>query len=246
MLKRMAALAAVTLLVWSGALAESPPEGEDSPLENGEAALVTNAPAEAPVEEVETFELGGEEGAALETPAPEETAPLPEATGIPGSLFGVDLTSRAYRKSNPLYQSGQAGGSAWYCWGRAYEKCGVKLYWNDGDLSDPARWLSDARAWVKAGREAGFTLGDSPRADAIAVYGNGRLVFIESLDGSEAWISWISASSEYEERTLDLKAHPPKGYIYLRGRVAGGQCGDQLYWNLYDDQTLEIYGSGAM
>ena len=244
MFKRMAALAAVGLLLWPGALAEPVPE-EGISVENDETAQATNAPAETPVEEMETFELGGGEEPATLEESPLEV-PEPEAAGMPYSAFGVDLTSRAYRKSNPLYQNGQAGGSAWYCWGRAYEKCGVKLYWNDGDLSNAARWLDDAGDWLNAGREAGFTLGDAPRADAIAVYGNGRLVFIESLDGSEAWITWINADSEYEERTLDLKAHPPKGYIYLRGRVAGGQCGDALYWNLYDDQTLEIYGSGPM
>ena len=233
MKKLLAALLALWLCAVP-ALAEAPEE-------------TVGAPAEEAAAELDAFELGGPEPEAVD--ATVEAAPEPEAPGYTAEngAYGVDLSSRGYGTLNPFTGAGLKGTSMWYCWGRAYEKCGVRLGWEDIWQDAPGDWYARAAERAEAGG-ADFAVGDAPGADAIAVYGD-RVVFIEALTGDVACITECepeAGAQAYNEREIDLAATPPLGYIYLRFSVEAGQCGDGVTWTLNNDGTLEITGQGPM
>lgn len=255
MKKWLAALAAASVLMSAAALAEAELSDRAAEDEPAGREVVSGEPAETPVEVLDAFELAGDgeaemelyPGETAEAPeaAPEEAPPeeeIPEASdGGAADEYGVDLSDPAYGADNPA----RAGTAAWYCWGRVREKCGVALNWNDGQPGDAARWYESAREWTASGRESAYTLGAKARENAVAVYGDGRLAFVESAQGGDIW------ATEWRDGAvcgalLDPEADPPEGYIYPRAAVAGGQCGEGVYWNLYADRTLEISGRGDM
>ena len=96
--------------------------------------------------------------------------------------YGVDLSSAAYRGLN-IYNSPQC---TWYCWGRAYEKCGVSL---------PG--FGNANNWYAAASSRGYSVGTAPAANSIAVFrdvgsetsGYGHVAFVEAISGTTAYIT---------------------------------------------------------
>lgn len=167
--------------------------------------------------------------------------------------YGVDLESEGYVTDiNPFYRKHYWGECTWYCWGRAYEKCGVKLSWSTNDVFGNAKeWYNNAKAWADT-HDVYYSVGTEPKANSIAVSTSGyygHVVFIEKIEDGQVYYSECNGDAgahTYGEGSKPLSNLPYVGYIYLRGVVASGQCGDDVYWDLYEDKVLEIHGSGAM
>jgi len=167
--------------------------------------------------------------------------------------YGVDLESEGYVTDiNPFYRKHYWGECTWYCWGRAYEKCGVKLSWSTNDVFGNAKdWYKNAKAWAET-HDVEYSVGTEPRTNSIAVSTSGyygHVVFIEKIEDGQVYYSECNGDAgahTYGEGSKPLSNLPYVGYIYLRGVVASGQCGDNVYWDLYEDKVLEIHGSGAM
>ena len=111
--------------------------------------------------------------------------------------YGVDLSSAAYRGLN-IYNSPQC---TWYCWGRAYEKCGVSL---------PG--FGNANNWYAAASSRGYSVGTAPAANSIAVFrdvgsetsGYGHVAFVEAISGTTAYITEGNYEGlTYHEDTFD-------------------------------------------
>ena len=167
--------------------------------------------------------------------------------------YGVDLESEGYVTNiNPFYRKHYWGECTWYCWGRAYEKCGVQLSWSTNDVFGNAKeWYNNAKAWADT-HDVDYSVGTEPRTNSIAVSTSGyygHVVFIEKIEDGQVYYSECNGDAgahTYGEGSKPLSNLPYVGYIYLRGVVASGQCGDDVYWDLYEDKVLEIHGSGAM
>ena len=167
--------------------------------------------------------------------------------------YGVDLESEGYVTNiNPFYRKHYWGECTWYCWGRAYEKCGVQLSWSTNDVFGNAKeWYNNAKAWADT-HDVDYSVGTEPRTNSIAVSTSGyygHVVFIEKIEDGQVYYSECNGDAgahTYGEGSKPLSNLPYVGYIYLRGVVARGQCGDDVYWDLYEDKVLEIHGSGAM
>ena len=133
--------------------------------------------------------------------------------------YGVDLSSAAYRGLN-IYNSPQC---TWYCWGRAYEKCGVSL---------PG--FGNANNWYAAASSRGYSVGTAPAANSIAVFrdvgsetsGYGHVAFVEAISGTTAYITEGNYEGlTYHEDTFDcgngvrwpnsIYQQNIIGYIYL-------------------------------
>ena len=133
--------------------------------------------------------------------------------------YGVDLSSAAYRGLN-IYNSPQC---TWYCWGRAYEKCGVSL---------PG--FGNANNWYAAASSRGYSVGTAPAANSIAVFrdvgsatsGYGHVAFVEAISGTTAYITEGNYEGlSYHEDTFDcgngvrwpnsIYQQNIIGYIYL-------------------------------
>lgn len=108
---------------------------------------------------------------------------------------GMNLEKgKGYRTNiNMFYSAGLAGQCTWYCWGRAYEKCGRSLvikYPNSGKY-----WYKN---YVSGG--AGIMDGSSPPvANAIASFSGGKfghVVFIEDVCGSTIYYTEANANSD--------------------------------------------------
>ena len=84
--------------------------------------------------------------------------------------YGVDLESEGYVTNiNPFYRKHYWGECTWYCWGRAYEKCGVQLSWSTNDVFGNAKeWYNNAKAWADT-HDVDYSVGTEPRTNSIAV-----------------------------------------------------------------------------
>ena len=107
------------------------------------------------------------------------------------------FSSAAYRGLN-IYNSPQC---TWYCWGRAYEKCGVSL---------PG--FGNANNWYAAASSRGYSVGTAPAANSIAVFrdvgsetsGYGHVAFVEAISGTTAYITEGNYEGlTYHEDTFD-------------------------------------------
>lgn len=90
-----------------------------------------------------------------------------------------DLSNAAYGSKNPYVELTRTGNCAWFCWGRAVEKCGR------APLSGPyGSWMAEAA-------RSGLAIGSEPRTDSIAVYAGspGHVVFVEEIAGDMAYIN---------------------------------------------------------
>ena len=191
--------------------------------------------------------------------APDEiTDEVVSANGMLGNAtqgsYGVDLSSEGYVTNiNPLYKKGYWGECTWYCWGRAYEKCNqIRLSWSNNDTFGNAKdWYNNAQSWSR-NHNVDYSVGTEPRENSIAVYTGGdvgHVVFIERIADGYAYYSESNGAAghhTYGEGRFLLSELPYSGYIYMRRPVASGQCGENVYWDLYEDKVLEIHGSGAM
>ena len=219
-LKRWVALALSLCLLMTGfALAE----GIEITNEAVEEVESTNV--DAATDEV-VFELTGpDEGAVEIEPLQEDGLDRNDDSAATvsavESTYGVDLQSDYYVSSvNPFYKKGYKGECTWYCWGRAYEKCGVKLSWsNDGTFGNAKYWYSNAKAWAE-NHEASYTTGTEPRENSIAVSTSGtygHVVFIEEIANGKVYYSECNYTGPgvYNEGVKALNALPYVGYIYL-------------------------------
>lgn len=143
--------------------------------------------------------------------------------------YGVNLDLWCYSKPSNPFSEGQC---TWYCWGRAAEKLGIELYWNDGHFGNAGEWYNRAAA-------AGYRCDTTPEANSIMVYGYsdslsyGHVAFVEAVDGDNLYISEFNynVSLGYSEATVNCSSwqytgtygyyksyklsNRPIGYIHL-------------------------------
>ncbi len=87
--------------------------------------------------------------------------------------------------TNPYRQSGPYGTNCtWYAWKMAYEKAGITL----------PGW-GNAKDWYNDARNSGYTVGTTPKANSIIVWGGwtsyGHVGYVESVDGNTLYV-WDS------------------------------------------------------
>lgn len=129
----------------------------------------------------------------------------------------ANFNSSAYRSASPL--KNYVGQCTWYCWGRAYEKTGIKL----NTVNNAKTWLSRLNT---AGTRAVWN-SNAPRKNAIGVKTSGtygHVLFIEDVVGdtvyyTEANVPWndvLDSSDGILKKTTKAKmAKMCNGYIYL-------------------------------
>ena len=192
----------------AGADADGEPAPGEGPAPDEDASA---EPAE-PVETEDPEALPEKEDAAEEEPQTDGAAFK--------SSYGVNLASDGYQKKglNPYYNyrgtktNGQGGECTWYCWGRAYEKLGVKLPWFSGDSGN-------AKNWGTSAFKAGYTVDTTPAANTIMVSTGGtwgHVMFVEKIVNNTAYITegnytYGDYHSEYHEDTVNLKTWQKAG-----------------------------------
>jgi surface antigen len=129
----------------------------------------------------------------------------------------ADFNSAAYNQDNPL--KNYKGQCTWYCWGRAYEKTGIRL-----------NTINGANTWISKLNTQGATIvrdPNKPRANSIAVDtsgNNGHVIYVEDVIGDTVY---YTEANNPLDNVIDkddgiLKSKPIKdfakkcnGYIYL-------------------------------
>ncbi len=130
-----------------------------------------------------------------------------------------ESTWHCYSSSN-IYKinPNTLGNCTWYAYGRALEKCGVKL--------STSSW-GHAGYWFGKAKAAGFSVGTEPRENSIIcwgdAYGNGHVAFVEKVDGAS--VTWTESNWSGPKFKKYTSTHPwtycngigkPfQGYIYL-------------------------------
>ncbi len=130
-----------------------------------------------------------------------------------------ESTWHCYSSSN-IYKINPStlGNCTWYAYGRALEKCGVKL--------STSSW-GNAGYWFGKAKAAGFSVGTEPRENSIIcwgdAYGNGHVAFVEKVDGAS--VTWTESNWSGPKFKKYTSTHPwtycngvgkPfQGYIYL-------------------------------
>lgn len=179
-------------------------------------------------------------------PIPEyvpDIEPGPVAEYVPETKPALEnepnFDNEGYTIKNPFYNSGFDGQCTWYCWGRTYEVTGITLPCNH-----------DAITWTD---ESGYTVGNIPRANSIAVWSvpnhdHGHVAFVESVSGdsvtiSEANWNWRAGYSGQSTYTVaEMESRPGtshlEGYIYLDSPVQASSISvDSNIWNTDDGFT---------
>lgn len=139
-----------------------------------------------------------------------------------------ESTWHCYSSSN-IYKINPStlGNCTWYAYGRALEKCGVKL----GSWGDAGFWYGKAKA-------AGFSVGTEPREDSIIcwgdAYGNGHVAFVEMVEGAS--VTWTESNYYGPKFKKYTSTHPwtyagkPfQGYIYLNPPCTHSYTKDNPY-----------------
>lgn len=94
-------------------------------------------------------------------------------------LFTVKAASNPYSKS-----SSYGTNCTWYAWQMAYEKAGITL----------PGW-GNAKDWYQDAKKAGYTVGTSPKANSIIVWGGwtsyGHVGYVEKVAGNTLYV-WDS------------------------------------------------------
>ena len=168
-----------------------------------------------------------------------------------GGIY-IDINASPYTdfalKSYGGYAYGTQG-CAWFASARLCQVTGI-----DCIISSGTSWYNERYAWY--GLERGTSFPNSGKA--LVCYGS-HIAVIEKVDGNRALISeggeYYSSDAAHGYCIIhwmnisDVKNRlgGAIGYVYFgRQTVASGQCGDDVYWDLYEDKVLEIHGSGAM
>lgn len=142
-----------------------------------------------------------------------------ETSNIASSLGKrlANFNSSAYNSASPL--KNYKGQCTWYCWGRAYEKTGIKL----NTINNAKTWLSRLNT---AGTRAVWNA-NAPRKNSIGVKTSGtygHVLFIEDIVGdvvyyTEANVPWNdvldSTDGVLKKTTKANMAKMCNGYIYL-------------------------------
>ena len=107
-------------------------------------------------------------------------------------IISLALISNVKATSNPYSQSGPYGTNCtWYAWQKAYEKAGIAL---------PG--FGNAKDWYNDAKNAGYSVGTTPKANSIVVWGNwtpyGHVGYVESVGNNEIYV-WDSSISCIDE-----------------------------------------------
>lgn len=153
----------------------------------------------------------------------------------------------AYSTNNPFAWSNQYYGQCtWYAWGRAYELTGVALNECTGN----------AAKWYNAAKNAGRSVGSTPKANSIAVFGTsagyGHVGYVEAVNGDTVTLS-ESNNSAYGKVTTGYVNSLAEGITYYCGahnfsssKLKNRYSGEWLIGYIYlvndpDPGSLSIY-----
>ena len=153
----------------------------------------------------------------------------------------------AYSTNNPFAWSNQYYGQCtWYAWGRAYELTGVALNECTGN----------AAKWYNAAKNAGRSVGSTPKANSIAVFGTsagyGHVGYVEAVNGDTVTLS-ESNNGAYGKVTTGYVNSLAEGITYYCGahnfsssKLKNRYSGEWLIGYIYlvndpDPGSLSIY-----
>ncbi len=153
--------------------------------------------------------------------------------------YGVNTDSEAYKKPTNNYD--YPGECVWYCWGRAYEKLGIRL-----------PWRHNANQWDDLAGNNNYLVDKNPSANSIAVWdstgGVGHVAFVEDYDNETLHLSEYnfrknhSGKQIYTERDQNIKS----GYFnitYASDSYPKSQTGT---WNVPDHYIHLITEKGSL
>ena len=104
----------------------------------------------------------------------------------------ADFDSKYYKDPSNKMSQGQC---TWYCFGRAWEKCGVEIpRWAKNE--NGAAVYGDARVWYDSAVALGWNVGSELRSNSIACYGSNHVIFIEWVDGNDVYYTEANYTSD--------------------------------------------------
>lgn len=113
------------------------------------------------------------------------------------------FTTNVYAASNPYNKTSSYGTNCtWYAWKMAKEKAGVTL----------PGW-GNAKDWYKDAKNDGYSVGSTPKAKSIVVWGNwtskGHVGYVEKVSGDTiyVWDSTGSCIDEEDEEYIECMAN---------------------------------------
>lgn len=153
----------------------------------------------------------------------------------------------AYSTNDPFAWSNQYYGQCtWYAWGRAYELTGVSL----------KECTGNAATWYNAAKNAGRSVGSTPKANSIAVFGTsagyGHVGYVEAVNGDTVTLS-ESNNAAYGKVTTGYVKSLAEGITYYCGahnfstnKLKNRYSGEWLIGYIYlvndpDPGSLSIY-----
>ncbi len=154
-----------------------------------------------------------------------------ESTSVTQSISNDNAAPNLYSNSygasvNPFSSVNLYGQCTWYAWGRANEVKGLSL---------PCR--GDAKTWLDTAKSKGYSTGQTPKKNSIAVWSNnsyGHVAYVEKVEGGnvtitesnwgkvtynyqnfENGIQYYSGYSTLSESSMRTRLGTLLGYIYL-------------------------------
>lgn len=144
--------------------------------------------------------------------------PLPASAAFTKRTAAPETNNKYYYDKS--YNSLQQNQCTWYAWGRAYEITGVRPRWSAGN----------ANTWHTSAKNAGYTVGSTPKVGAIANWGsawnhvvvveeiksNGNLLCSQANRKGNAFLyeEITDSTCRYDSGT-PIKVGKPTYYIYL-------------------------------
>ncbi len=150
-----------------------------------------------------------------------------------------------YTSENPYFLNGYGGQCTAFAWGRAYEKMGVKLTFNEGSTcyGNNKTVFPSAKYWIER-NTTNFTWDNSPKADSIAVWEGdssnpcGHVAYVEDVIGDTVYFNEANVSTYVDtnygggydgylkiRKISEMLDRGPgigklKGYLYLQPSVS--------------------------
>jgi len=138
-----------------------------------------------------------------------------------------------FSSDNPLVN--YVGQCTWYCWSKAHSK---KEAYPDRKLNVENLPTRDASKWLDIAEDNGFSIGDTPKKDSIAVWTNGsdgHVAYVEDYDANTKEVCY-SEANWYTNRTKSGNLYVAEDYLeHIKQNVA-------LYTDNVNVNSKNAYG----
>lgn len=115
-----------------------------------------------------------------------------------------------FSSDNPLRN--YVGQCTWYCWSKAHSKANA---YPERNLKVDNLPTVDAYKWANIAKSNGFTIGDTPKKDSIAVWSNGssgHVAYVEDYNSKTGEVCY-SEANWYTAHTVSGNLYVDKDYL---------------------------------